>query len=70
MESVRTRAVNYVKRPKPQEIGKRPQNTSMVNHPPQKVQINFHINSDEVTEDPYYDQYSNSQYTSYDFEET
>lgn len=69
-ESVRTRAVNYVNRPKPQETGKRPLNASMINHPPAKAQRNFHIDTNETNYDPYhedqhYDQYDNTQQTAY-----
>ncbi|XP_067642006.1 retrovirus-related Gag polyprotein from transposon HMS-Beagle isoform X1 [Eurosta solidaginis] len=67
-ESVRTRAVNYMNRPKAQEMGKRPPNTSMINHPPIKVQRNFHINTDGATDSQHYhnqhyhDQYYQDQY--------
>ncbi|XP_036346544.1 gamma-gliadin-like [Rhagoletis pomonella] len=61
-ESVRTKAVNYVNRPKPQETGKRPPNASMINHPPAKAQRNFHINTDGTTYDPYHEDQDYNQY--------
>lgn len=64
--SVRTNAVNYAKRPNPQDLGKRPTTTSIINHPPLKYKRNFHTNSDEMTEEQdYQDQCYCDQGTTY-----
>ncbi len=43
--SLRTNAINYTNPPRPQDFGKIPYQTSIINHPPPKIQRNFHVNS-------------------------